>query len=404
MNQEIDIDTQAIQIVDVNDDLELHHAVVCDDFSSDEIKAVRGHIKTLDGKLVCKSFAYTPEILSSNAELVDRFIKPFVEASAAAFTSFEGSLLRVWCFGDKWWISTHRRIDAFRSRWGSDISYGELFIQALTRNSLNFDEWTSTLDKNNIYTFLLRNGRKNRIVCDKYELPEIFLVGTFKRSDEGEFTYVDASVSNDTKLQSTPRVEYSSLEDIIAKVNSSDPKADQGVVFIDKNGASAKLVNPAYDKLARLRNNEPSIIAAYAKLRTTEQRAEFLELYSDLVEEFTRFETILDDICNNILRKYINRFIYRRVAILPPDQYGIMNNIHQMYLQSKRQNQSQKFKVDLELVRKVVFEQPAGNLVSMWRTYIRREQDFGNGNWVSEELKQKILSASSAASAAAKKA
>lgn len=394
MNQEIEIDTQAIQIVDVNDDLELHHAVICDDFSPDEIKAVRGHIKTLDGKLVCKSFAYTPEILTTNAELVDRFIKPLVDAQAPAFTSFEGSLLRVWCFENKWWISTHRRIDAFRSRWGSDISYGELFVQALGRSGLNFENWTASLNKENIYTFLLRNGRKNRIVCDRHENPDIFLVGTFERSAEGEFKYVEASAANTTGLPSTPQVEYATMEDIIAKVNSSDPKNDQGVVFIDREGNSAKLVNPSYDKLARLRNNEPSIVAAYAKLRTTEQREEFLELYSDLVEEFTRFETILEDICHNIQRKYVNRFIYRRVAILPPDQYAIMNNIHQMYLQAKRQNQ--KFKVDIELVKRVVFDQPSGNLVAMWRTYIRREQDFGNGNWVSEELKQKILAASSA--------
>ncbi len=34
--------------------------------------------------------------------------------------TIEGTLIRIFYFNDKWIITTHRKLDAFKSKWGSE--------------------------------------------------------------------------------------------------------------------------------------------------------------------------------------------------------------------------------------------------------------------------------------------
>ena len=68
------------------------------------------------------------------------------------YNSYEGCLIRVFNHDDKWYISTHKKLDANHSRWASRKSYGELFHE-----SVDWDEVLKKLDPSRGYLFLLEN-------------------------------------------------------------------------------------------------------------------------------------------------------------------------------------------------------------------------------------------------------
>jgi hypothetical protein len=99
-------------------------------------------------------------------------------------------------FAGKWYLSTNRKLDAFRSKWASKESFGSFFKKALEyefennerlRSSVDYnpekddaiERFQSVLDTSKQYMFLLLNNNENRIVCSVQEKPTIFHVGTF---------------------------------------------------------------------------------------------------------------------------------------------------------------------------------------------------------------------------------
>ena len=53
------------------------------------------------------------------------------EGSFVVQDAHEGSLLRAFCVNDTWYITTHRKLDAFRSKWASRQSFGAQFVESL---------------------------------------------------------------------------------------------------------------------------------------------------------------------------------------------------------------------------------------------------------------------------------
>ena len=47
------------------------------------------------------------------------------------YDAYEGCLLRLFNFNNKWFLSTHKKINAFRSKWSSKDSFGLMFQNAL---------------------------------------------------------------------------------------------------------------------------------------------------------------------------------------------------------------------------------------------------------------------------------
>ncbi len=43
----------------------------------------------------------------------------------------EGNIKQNFYFNDKWIITTHRKLDAFKSKWGSEKSFGDILKKLL---------------------------------------------------------------------------------------------------------------------------------------------------------------------------------------------------------------------------------------------------------------------------------
>ena len=90
----------------------------------------RGYITNLNDELICPSFGHTEEILSTDVKRLGELNTN----NYKWFYSSEGTLCRIFCHEDEWYISTHKKLSAFASRWSCKYSFGELFVNCL--NSL----------------------------------------------------------------------------------------------------------------------------------------------------------------------------------------------------------------------------------------------------------------------------
>jgi len=374
----------AVIVSDKTDTLEVHHYDdQCSILTPSEVKAQRGIVKNIaTGKVVCRSFPFTPEILGSDLPNLSEWIQPLVDEKIPAYKSWEGTLLRVWCHEGRWMISTHRKLDAFKSRWGSDKSYGDLFLSVLARD---WDIWTSGLNPQRVYIFLLRSGLNNRVVCTAFSDPALFVIGSFQSENNADWNYVAGKDCGETGFSAPEPVDYSTLDDLVKFTNECDPFESQGVIMIGGNGEKVgKILNDRYDTLQKIRDNVPGVMLRYAQVRRDAELCEkFKSLYGDYSQAFEAFEATFSNVCQNIYKKYVTRYIHKRVAFAPPEQFEIMKALYEDWKQTRN-------RISEDSVREYVGSLPAGPIINLYKRFNSRREKFGDGNFVPEEFRAKI--------------
>jgi hypothetical protein len=392
--------TITVSVVDEIDNYKLYHYSTCDESCTQEIKESKGLIYR-DNTLMCKSFSFTPEILST-----DKSIKSHVERCISEgytfYPSYEGTVLRMWCDSssedNKWFISTHKKIDAGKSRWGSKYTFRELFMNTLFPQEENkeqsFTDFTDKLNKEHTYTFLLRTSIANRIVC-KVETNEIYYLGYFNKSDNFSFTSVEREQLSHENVMRIPTLEgittYESFVQMFSNNthNVSDCFTTQGILAVSSTGDSVKFLNPEYWRKTVIRGSEPNVLFRYIELKKQkdfETLAELKELFEE-VQEFNYYEISLNHIKKNLLGKYIKRYISKSVAIVPPEQHRILCELYNMYLTDPVKN-----KLNMEYIENYLDNLDTYLLYNLYRQYQKRRSQYGNGNWVNTETRDKVLS------------
>ena len=137
--------------------LQIYSYKFCDNDSTNEIKNCRGLVFNGD-TLVSKSLGFTQEYNDTQKDFVMSQNIDFKKVKF--FSSEEGTFIRLFYTNDKWYLSTHRKLNAFNSRWGSEnsSSVGQIFVNNISELGYeSLDSLTSVLDSNYTYIFLIRN-------------------------------------------------------------------------------------------------------------------------------------------------------------------------------------------------------------------------------------------------------
>lgn len=327
-----------IEVCDESDLYTMHHYMNCTDDTNDVVKSARGIVKA-DGKIICKTFGYTPEItVDKNTDIskISDVIESFDQCKF--YDAEEGCLIRLFFHNNKWNICTHRKLDAMKSKWGmvhaNSKSFGELFLDAIVWQMTNnekikfenvtecWDRFSANLDTNLNYTFLLRNVIENRIVCDIPEHPTVFFSGAFHKSThllvEGNNTHIPTSKQHDFK----------DVKEMIEYVKNIDYKKTAGIYVFMPNQKQVKLINSEYQKRFDARGNEPSIVFRYLQLRKTEQVDVLKELYPEYIPKFEMYEDVLNEITNSLYKLYVRRFIHHHIEFTPQLHHFILKEAH----------------------------------------------------------------------------
>jgi len=316
----------------------------CDNDSSENLKNCRGLIFHND-KLVIKTFPYVDEYVvdGKNNEKLDSYLQNKNDISC--FDAYEGTLLKVF-YHKKWFLSTYRKLNAFRSRWASRQTFGEQFVRALTvqyNENESFrdfflkgdeskdllDRFYESLDINKQYTFLILTTTENRIGC-RYDKPMIYHVGTFSETKR---------VDSDLKLPKPKKRTFKNREDLYEYVRNLNPDELQGVLFF--GDYNFKLLNSEYYERTKIRGNESSVKFRYLQVRMDEKLAERLyNLYPEHSQDFEDYECYIREVATQIYDEYRKRYIFRfyedgQLPRMPQDDYRVMRTCHNHYLQDR---------------------------------------------------------------------
>jgi hypothetical protein len=324
-----------ISTLDEQDGLSLFCYDKCSDESPEFVKKCRGIIFK-GNELISTTFGYTPEFLSTDEEK----LKNIDISNYNFFISYEGTFIRLFYTNDKWYCSTHRKINAFKSKWSSKNSFGSIFVSSV-ENATNssYDSFLDSLNTENQYIFLLQNNLENRIVCETKEIPNVYHIGTYVNF---KFTLDDnLSIPKPTSLT------FETKEEILTFVNSINYKEQQGIIAINKNGENSfKILNSTYQEYFKTRGNEPNIEFRYLQIRRNISMVKKLvELYPDYEERFKEIENILSLIANHILQSYVRRFIKKEYVSVPKNMYSVIVECHNWHNENREKNKINFYKV-----------------------------------------------------------
>lgn len=369
--------SDSIKKVDKDNELSLYCYTTCSDESSELIKNSRGLVY-LNDELVVKAFSYSSKYTTDEDEKIGDTLQRYTIEECRVFKSYEGSLIRVFYNQDKWYISTHRKLDAFKSKWSSNTSYGEIFesclvsefelnqefherIQNSTKESTDslLNRFLDTLDKTLCYTFLIQNIESNRIVCNAPESPRLFHVGTFSRDSNWEN---DTSIS--VGIPYPEQLHFDSIDDLLECVDSMDYKLNQGVIVFTPN-EYFKIMNTDYNYYYTLRGNESNLKFRYLQVRMdSEKRYGLLFLYPKLVFDANIMEDVLYQIARCLKNTYIQRYIHKDMSTLNTDKYQIIKQCHQWHCEDREKNH-----ISLNKVQDVLNEQSPAFLYRMIQAF-----------------------------------
>lgn len=319
--------SKSIEKTDDDNELQIYSYNNCLNDSPDDLKCYRGVV--FDHEiLVASSLGYTSEYNEDEIKNIKNFNNDTL-SNYSIFSSEEGTLLRVF-FHKKWYISTHRKLDSFKSKWGSNESFGDIFLKCLGKN---FEEFTSTLCEYNVYFFLIRNTKETRIVCNPPEKNTIYHVGTLLNNEKFDME-LDIGIKKQEKLN------FSSLDEVYNYVKNCDPFEKQGVILFqnDYSGKNFKIVNSEYQNYVRVRNNEPDLNFRFLQLlrdQTSGIFQSFLKMYPKYNSKVNYFVSLGYKLAKYLQNMYFKKFIKKEKLVFIKDEWAILKNVHKWYWEDR---------------------------------------------------------------------
>ena len=345
------------QVVMVDDeytvDLQLFHYKSCTNESNPLVKKVRGIVRSGDN-IVSSSFGYIDELdVTKNKEEIIKRMHSFNQCKI--YKMYEGTVVRMFYWRHRWYLSTHKKLNAFDSRWGKSgcKTFGEMFVDALCDDRVNFkpqnpDIWDIynnfcySLDTNKTYVFLILHDGNTRMVCDNDNsvLP-LYHIGEF---DNVTHLLVEGNTSN---IPSLPRLYFNSPEEIVEYVKNMCPFKNQGLIVYFPNQTQLKIFNSEYKNIQEIRGNQPDIVFRYLEVRHNhEEYSKFFSVFGE------KYSNELNDVEKTILNKslsifqsYMKRYIYKQFVFVPKVEFIVMQMCHEWHLQDRNNHKMKAYVV-----------------------------------------------------------
>jgi hypothetical protein len=338
------LDDGRVYLCELSSNLSLYHYRSCTDDDSSDLKQCRGIVFDDQGNRVMRGFPYTPEYDADDTTFESKYANTF--SYYRFFDSYEGTIIRVFYHGTKWYVSTHKRFDADNSKWAGTKSFEKIFRSAIDHIAKNnaeakfqdYDSFFNVLEKENQYLFLITSTVENRVVSVVNQPNNlVFHVGTYA---DHHFTF-NTTIPG---IPFPPERPFTTPSELVKFVKQMNPMYCQGIVAISTTHGCFKVISTAYSYLYKLRANQPNLRLRYLQIRVPEagetpeahmvKFSSFLSLYHDHALSFQEIEKTIHKAVMNIHTTYIRRFIQKQFAVLPPLQYEILKKCHTEYIQT----------------------------------------------------------------------
>jgi len=364
---------------DYLNNLQLYHYQVCDNKSENYVKEYRGVVKS-GNKTVSKSFGYNNEYTVDVDETGDILNNLHSFNQTKVYPMYEGTIVRMFFWKNKWHLSTHKKLNAFDSRWGnSDCkTFGEMFVDSIKKlgcehvynsntddnddNWTMFDNFCFQLNTKKTYVFLLLHDETTRIVCKEHTNKDLscFHIGEFDNSTN---LLVEGNTSG---IPSVPTLSFDNVNELLDHVRNIDYLVHPGVILYLPNQTQVKLFNAKYKKAQNVRGNQPDILYRYLEIRKDKELSSvFFDLYSDIEQDMMTVELTILELSKSIFHAYMNRYIHKKYVFLPKCEHIVMQMCHKWHIENREVN-----KISVAKVLTVLENLPIKMLYSIVKNHI----------------------------------
>ena len=350
------------------------------------MKQCRGTILEKDtNKIVCYTFDKGLDFEYSEYDLNDKDLQlkvlpkgvesKYIDWSQCQVEeSVDGTQIRLFYYDGKWCKATTRCSDAYRARWYSDKSFGELFDEAAVEDGVDYD----LLDKECCYSFVLCHP-ENRIVVP-YEKPHLVHVMT-RRLD----TFEEVTDTNSVAGVVRPKI-YTKFSTPWELVNYAHIQSDSNLEGYMVHCTSEvdgvvthqrmKIISSAYLAVKELRGNGNNLFFRYLELRQSGLLPSFAQYFPEFADQFKAYETNILNIAREIKTQYINKFVYRSIKVADWHYRPVVYKLHGEYLETHN-------KTTMDTVLKYLGELHPKQLCFMYNRTMHPEwfTKEGGGNW-----------------------
>lgn len=346
----------------------------CSEHDSPLVRASRSVVVDSNGDHVLSTMPFTeqftcPETLSKH------FPEWSDPGACVAMESLEGTVIRVFCYAGKWFVSTFRSLDARNSRWMSAESFGNRFrcaallavrvspekvesstktatvhsnLVALSSHALDAcfaKEVLPLLKESECYVFLLRSENSNRIGCKVPEWPKIHLL--FRVGKTGIPCFDTTRDDVHLLFPSPPlvTVDAAALAHTWSESPSTPPPdsellASQGIVLYARDGTRiVKLYSPQYATCVAARGESGSLRVRYMQLLRDDA------LRSVLRTTFPECSTLFDSIdadfavaVERVFSLYIAVKVRKMAIDVPKSVNPVIWACHSWHCQDRQRN------------------------------------------------------------------
>ncbi|AHL67598.1 hypothetical protein DH26_gp105 [Chloriridovirus anopheles1] len=357
--------TNLIEVVDSNNFLTIQCATIQNRYESSpntrnteekhivdlkeeyELRKVRGTIVDNKTKKIIVEGSFFPyEFTESESDKFEEYLSvlelEFKDMEAGY--SYEGTVIRIF-YHDKWYVSTHRKLDANKSKWGSDVSFRTLFENALIESyNLPLKDLLTTLNLRCQYTFMLLADENTKFACEvNPNFKKVYLLETNDLENQ-------IAINRLPK----PKVTFADVKEAFDYVKTESmfqyPFTYQGLLLTHKNGSQYRIVTNEYAHYFKVRDNQQSIPFRYLQLKSQNNRQDIEllgKLFPKYVPIFKMYDAYIDEIATIIYQNYCKRRQGEMLTIPQPFYLFIKNHL------------MNKTSVDVDLITQLILEQPS---------------------------------------------
>lgn len=235
--------------------------------SDNKIRNVRGVIVDVDKmEVVCESFGYTPVIVSdkipeAGEAVIDVNGKEYSFPSEYTITPItEGTLIRVWKHKNEIMISSHRRINCEKSKWGKSGFFKSLFLKYIGDFNLE-----SLVEDGSVANFILMD--RTLLLASKIELDNKDGLVVYLGDKDINIPYLGELETNFEK--SFFKINNLTLDQANNHLERGFRSEGEGVIINYKENGTQKVLcinSKAYYKRCKIVDNNPNILHRCYKL------------------------------------------------------------------------------------------------------------------------------------------
>lgn len=343
----------------LHSDNQNNHIIKTIDFNNDFgiIKLLKYNKNSLRSEDDFESFGLLRSMIFFNDKLkgvspgksmeFNEFIGKYDVTECTAEEFIEGTMINL-CYieeTNKWQISTRSNIGAnniyfTKGKFKSENTFANMFEDACIECNIQFDK----LPKKYCYSFVLQhpNNRIVKPIIDK----RIYLIAAYEVKDNFEVENIDIAVElsniileNNMRIDYPKKINFQTFEELTQIVENENNYENVGIMIHDKNRTiRTKIRNKLYEKVRRLRGNQPKLEYHFLELNKTGCIEEYLKYFKEDEVEFSKYEKKVDEFSNNLIKQYVDCFIKKTQHLkeFPFEFKGHLYELHENYKKTKK--------------------------------------------------------------------